>query len=74
MVLLHQIVVRFGVIGMQWDAIHWTHLPTLGRIKVTYAFRALIGINLVDLNSHKDCIIRALGLTDIAIDALVRNQ
>ena len=74
MVLLHQIVMRFHIIGMQWNAINGTDLPALRGIKMAYAFRALVGINLVNLNPHKNRIIRALGLTDVAIDAFVGNQ
>ena len=38
------------------------------------ALRALVGINLVNLNPHKNRIIRALGFSGVAIDALVGNQ
>ena len=74
MVLLHQIVMRFHIIGMQGNAINRTDLPALRGIKMAYALRALVGINLVNLNPHKNRIIRALGFTDVAIDALVGNQ
>ena len=74
MVLLHQIVMRFYIVGMQWNAINRTNLPALRGIKMAYALRALVGINLVNLNPHKNRIIRALGFTDVAIDALVGNQ
>ena len=74
MVLLHQIVMRFYIVGMQWNAINRTDLPALRGIKMAYALRALVGINLVNLNAHKNRIIRALGFTDVAIDALVGNQ
>jgi hypothetical protein len=74
MVLLHQIVMRFYIVGVQWNAINRTDLPALRGIKMAYALRALVGIDLVNLNPHKNRIIRALGLTDVAIDALVGNQ
>jgi hypothetical protein len=74
MVLLHQIIMRFYIVGMQWNAINRTDLPALRGIKMAYALRALVGIDLVNLNPHKNRIIRALGLTDVAIDALVGNQ
>jgi hypothetical protein len=74
MVLLHQIIMRFYIVGMQWNAINRTDLPALRGIKMAYALRALVGINLVNLNAHKNRIIRALGFTDVAIDALVGNQ
>ena len=74
MVLLHQIVMRFYIVGMQWNAINRTDLPALRGIKMAYALRALVGIDLVNLNPHKNRIIRALGLADVAIDALVGNQ
>jgi hypothetical protein len=59
---------------MQWNAINGTDLPALRGIKMAFALRALVGINLVNLNPHKNRIIRALGFTDVAIDALVGNQ
>jgi hypothetical protein len=74
MVLLYQIVMRFYIVGMQWNAINRTDLPALRGIKMAYALRALVGIDLVNLNPHKNRIIGALGLTDVAIDALVGNQ
>ena len=74
MVLLHQIIMRFYIVGMQWNAINRTDLPALRGIKMAYALGALVGIDLVNLNPHKNRIIRALGLTDVAIDALVGNQ
>ena len=74
MVLLHQIVMRFYIVGMQWNAINRTDLPALRGIKMAYALRALVGIDLVNLNPHENRIIGALGLTDVAIDALVGNQ
>lgn len=74
MVLLHQIVMRFHIIRMQGNAINGTDLPALRGIKMAYALRALIGVDLINLNPHKNRIIRALGLTDVAIDAFVGNQ
>ena len=65
---------RFHIIGMQWNAINGTDLPALRGIKMAYALRALVGIDLVNLNPHENRIIGALGLTDVAIDALVSNQ
>ena len=70
---MHQIVMRFHIIGMQRNAINGTDLPALRGIKMAYALRALVGVDLVNLNPHKNRIIRALGLTDVAIDALVGN-
>jgi hypothetical protein len=59
---------------MQWNAINGTDLLALRGIKMAYALRALVGVNLVNLNPHKNRIIRALGFTDVALDALVGNQ
>ncbi len=65
---------RFHIIGMQGNAINGADLPALRGIKMTYALRALVGVDLINLNPHKNRIIRALGFTDVAIDALVGNQ
>ena len=65
---------RFHIIGMQGNAINGADLPALRGIKMTYALGALVGVDLVNLNPHKNRIIRALGFTDVAIDALVGNQ
>ncbi len=59
---------------MQWNAVNGTDLAALRGVKMAYAFRALVGIDLVNLNPHKNRIIGALGFTDVAIDALVGNQ
>lgn len=37
-------------------------------------FRAFIGINFINLDTHIDGIIWAFGLTDITINALIRNH
>ena len=74
MVLLHQILMRFHIIGVQWNAINRADLPALRGIKMAYALCALIGVDLVNLNPHKNRIIRTLGFTDVAINALVGNQ
>jgi hypothetical protein len=74
MVFLHQVVVCLNVIWVQRNAVNGTHLPALWGVKMAYALGALIGINLVNFNPHKNGIIWALWLTDVAIDALICNQ
>jgi hypothetical protein len=64
----------FNVIGMQRNAVNGTNLPALRGIKMTYALRALVGVDLINLNPHKNRIVGALGFTDVAIDAFVGNQ
>ena len=41
---------------------------------MAYAFSTLVGIDLIDFRPKKDRVIRALGFTHIAIDALVGND
>jgi hypothetical protein len=74
MVFLHQVVVCLNIIRVERNAVNGTYLPALWGIKMAHAFGALIGINLINFNPHKNGIIRALWLTDVAIDALICNQ
>ena len=50
------------------------YLYALGFIKVPYALRAFVRINLIDFWPQKDGLVRAFGLADIAIDALIGDQ
>jgi hypothetical protein len=56
------------------NAIHRTNVHALGSFKVADTFGAEIGVDLVDLFAHGNRPVRALGLTDIAVDAFVGNQ
>ena len=52
---------------------HRTDLDALWRLKMTDTFGTFVRINLVDFNAHEDGAVRAFGLADVAINALVRN-
>ncbi len=56
------------------NAGHWTDLDALRRLEMTDTFGTFVGINLVDFDAHEDRAVRALGLADVAIDALVGNS
>lgn len=73
-VFLHQLIVAFLVIGVQWDAVDRTNLPTLGLVIVTNTLCAEAGINLIDLIAGRDCAIGALWITDITVNAVVSND
>ena len=45
------------------------HLLAGGRLVVAYAFGTLIAVNLVDMFTHRNRLIRAFGFTHITIDA-----
>jgi hypothetical protein len=56
------------------NAIDRAHLPALRFIEMTDTFGAFGRIDHVDFRPHRDCVVRALGLADVAIDALVGNH
>ena len=56
------------------DTGHRADLHALRLIKMTHAFGALVRVDLVDLGPQKNGLIRALGLADITIDALVGDD
>ena len=68
-----QLVVRFREVQIQRDAVDGTNLAALRFCEMPDAFGAPVRIDLVDLLALKDRIVRALGLTDVAINTLVRN-
>ena len=49
-------------------------LHALGLVKMAHAFGAFVGVDLVDFLSQGDGLVRALGLTHIAVDALVSDS
>ena len=49
-------------------------LNTLRLIKMADAFGAFIRVNLINVFAHVDGLIRALGLTHVAVDAFVSDQ
>jgi hypothetical protein len=62
------------MLRMDRNAGHWTHLHALRLVKVADAFGAFRGIDLVNLRTQVNGLIRALGLAHIAIDAFVGNH
>ena len=56
------------------DTGHRTHLHTLGFIKMTHAFGALVGVYFIDFRPEVDRLIGTLRFTHIAIDAFVGDQ
>jgi hypothetical protein len=71
---LPQGFVAFCVLRVHWNARYRTDLHTLGFVKVAYAFGAAGRVNLVNFWPHKNGLIGAFWLTDIAVDALVGNH
>ena len=68
-----------GLFGfnMGWtdrDTGHRAHLHTLGFIKMTDAFGALVGVYFIDFRPEVDRLIGTLRFTHIAIDAFVCDQ
>jgi hypothetical protein len=62
------------MVRIEDNAIHRADIHALGSFKVADAFSAEIGVYLIDLFAHGNRPVRALGLTDIAVDAFVGNQ
>jgi hypothetical protein len=68
---------RFPIFYKLWvdrNAGHGADLHALGLVKMTHTLGAFLRINLVDLGPQKDGLVRALGLADITIDALVSDD
>ena len=63
----------FDMLRVYRYAGHRTDLYALWRLKMTDTFGTFVRINLVDFDSHEDRAVRAFGLADVAINALVRN-
>lgn len=62
------------MLRVAWNAFDRTHLLTLRLIEMADAFGAFVRVDHVDFRAHRDCVVRALGLADVTIDALVGNH
>jgi hypothetical protein len=62
------------MLRINWNASHRTQLLTLWLVEMTNAFSAFVGINLIDQLAHRDSIVRASRLADIAVDAIVGDH
>ena len=60
--------------GFDRNAGHRADLHALRLVEVADALGALARVDLVDLGAHRDRLVRALGLADIAVDALVGDH
>ena len=69
-----ELFARFAPFGIERNAGDGTDLLALRLIEMADAFRAFVRIDLVELRAHRDRFVRALGLADVAIDAVVGNQ
>src|SRR5690606_36051754 len=56
------------------NAVDRAHLPALGLVEVPDAFGAAKRVDHVDLLAHRDRPVGALGLADVAVDALVGDD
>jgi hypothetical protein len=73
LVLFHQLLPGFNVVGIMRNTVYGADLDTLGCFVVTNAFSTQIGINLVDLIAGTDGLVWALRFTHIAIDTFISN-
>jgi hypothetical protein len=53
---------------------HRADLHALGLVKMAHALGALVRVDLVELLTHIDGIVGALGLAHIAVDAFIGNH
>ena len=74
MVLLHQLLARLYDRRMLGNAIYGTYFDALGLVEMTDTFGTTIRIDLIIQFTLIDCVIRAFGLADIAVDAFVGND
>lgn len=70
-VLVHELFLRFPMIRIIGNAVDRAHRLALRNIKVPHAFGATLWIDFIDHWPFVNGFIRADGLADIAIDALV---
>src|SRR5471032_670873 len=70
----HQLDGVFLVRRVTWNAIHRAHLLALRFVVVADAFGALVRVDHVDVDTHRDSVVRALGLAYVAVDALLGNE
>ena len=66
-----QLVVRFRIEFVKWNAINRTDLATLWRIKMSHAFSTFARINFIDFDALVDRAVGALRLAHITVDALI---
>lgn len=64
----------FDMSGINRNASHGADLLALRLVEMSDALGAFIGIDLVDQWPHKDGLVRAFRLTDVAVDAIVGNH
>src|SRR5476649_2895984 len=62
------------MLRVAWDAIHRAHLLALRFIVVADTFGALVRVDHVDVDTHRNSVVRALGLAYVAVDALIGNE
>ena len=60
--------------GIEGDAGDRADLLALRLIEVADAFGATIGVDLVNLRAHKNGVVGAFRLANVAVDAVIRNQ
>jgi hypothetical protein len=71
MVSGEQLLSRLDERRVDWNAADGADLHALRLVEVADALGALQRIDLVDQLAHRDGVVRALGLADVAVDALV---
>src|SRR5262249_29294580 len=60
--------------GIHHDAVDGAHFYTLRYGEVADALRAARGLDAIDLLALRNRLVRAFGLADVAVDALVGDQ
>jgi hypothetical protein len=70
---LIQRLLAFFVLRMRINAGHRADLHALRLVKMANAFGAFVGVDFVNLFAHINRLVRAFGLTHIAVDAFISN-
>src|SRR5690606_9485570 len=70
-VLLHQFVLALDIVDVERDAVHRADLLALGFVVVADAFGAEVGVDDVDFLALGNGAVRALGLANVAVDAVI---
>ena len=73
-VLVPQALLAFDKLRIDGNTRHRADLHALRLIKMADTLGAFVGVDFVDLGAHVDRIVRALGLTHVAVDAFIGDQ
>jgi hypothetical protein len=69
-----QLVFGFNPLGIDRYALDRANLHTLGLIEMAHTLGALVGVDAVEIGTHRNGFVGALGFAHITIDAFFGDQ